>query len=473
MILAHDPELGAEDTAEVLGAPLPTPANATVGREGELAEIGTLLTRSDVRLVTLIGAGGVGKTRLALEAGRTLAARFPGGTAYVDLAGVEHGAALVTAAASALRVVAATPAEFGERLARVTRGADTLLVLDGFERFLTDAAQVAQLLGAVPNLTVLATSRAPLRLTAEHTYGVQPLAVSNAAALFAARVAASRADWAPADEDGVVAEICARLDGLPLAIELAADRARWLPLPALLERLERRLELLSCGPRDLPERQRSLRATLEWSWEVLEPSQRRMLARLSVFEGGASLEALHEVCNAEGEPVEALLAGIMDRTSLLVVEAGEDSQPRLTMLETVREFVAEHVPKSELPLLRLRHAHFFVSYAERAAEAASLGDRRRWLARLARERGNLRVALERMLKRARRRTRCGSRSPSRAPCPGTPTRTRCAAGCTRRCSSSRPSRVSGAPPRCTGTGSWRSCRPVSRRPRSRCGRPWS
>jgi len=398
MILAHDPELGAEDTAEVLGAPLPTPANATVGREGELAEIGTLLTRSDVRLVTLTGAGGVGKTRLALEAGRTLAARFPGGTAYVDLAGVEHGAALVTAAASALRVVAATQTELGERLARVTRGADTLLVLDGFERFLTDAAQVARLLGAVPNLTVLATSRAPLRLTAEHTYGVQPLAVSNAAALFAARVAASRADWAPADEDGVVAEICARLDGLPLAIELAADRARWLPLPALLERLERRLELLSCGPRDLPERQRSLRATLEWSWEVLEPSQRRMLARLSVFEGGASLEALHEVCNAEGEPAEALLAGIMDRTSLLVVEAGEDSQPRLTMLETVREFVAEHVPKSELPLLRLRHAHFFVSYAERAAEAASHGDRRRWLARLARERGNLRVALERMLK---------------------------------------------------------------------------
>ena len=132
--------------------------------------------RPEVRLLTLVGTGGVGKTRLALEAGRTLAGRFPGGAAYVDLAGVDDAGALVPAAASALGVVAATPAELGERLARATRGASALLVLDGFERFLADAAQVAQLLAAVPNLTVLATSRAPLRLTAEHAYRVQPLA---------------------------------------------------------------------------------------------------------------------------------------------------------------------------------------------------------------------------------------------------------------------------------------------------------
>ena len=261
----------------MLAAPLPSPANATIGREGELAEIGALLTRPEVRLLTLMGTGGVGKTRLALEAGRTLASRFPGGAAYVDLAGVDG--VLVPAAASALGVVAETPAELGERLARATRGAAALLVLDGFERFLADAGQVAQLLAAAPNLTVLATSRAQLRLTVEHAYRVQPLAVSNAAALFKARAAASRPDWAPADDDAVVAEICARLDGLPLAIELAADRARLLPLPALLERLEQRLELLSCGPRDLPERQRSLRATLEWSWEVLEPEQRARCSR--------------------------------------------------------------------------------------------------------------------------------------------------------------------------------------------------
>ena len=397
MILAHDPGLGAEEAADVLAAPLPAPASLTIGREGELAEIGALLTRADVRLVTLMGAGGVGKTRLALEAGRTLASRFPGGTAYVDLAGVD-GVSLAPAAASALGVNAATEAELGERLARVTRGADTLLVLDGFERFLADAAGVAQLLAGVPNLTVLATSRAPLRLTAEHAYRLQPLAISNAAALFSARVAASRPDWAPADDDAVVAQICARLDGLPLAIELAADRARWLPLPTLLERLEKRLELLSCGPRDLPERQRSLRATLEWSWEVLEPEQRRVLARLCVFEGGASLEAFHAVCNPEGAPVEALLAGIMDQTSLVVVEAGEDSLPRLTMLDTVREFAAEQLGSgAERALLQLRHADYFVTFAERAADEAAIADRRTWLARLARERGNLRVALERML----------------------------------------------------------------------------
>src|SRR3954468_12315689 len=300
MILAHDPELSAEDSAEVLGAPLPAPATPTIGREGELAEAGSLLLRPEVRLLTLVGAGGVGKTRLALEVGRTLAGRFPGGASYVDL---EDAGALVPAAAAALGVVAATPAELGERLARATRGAAALLMLDGFERCLADAAQVAQLLTAVPNLTVLATSRAPLRLTVEHAYRVQPLAVPNAAALFRARVAASRPGWAAADDERVVAEICARLDGLPLAIELAADRARFLPLPALLARLERRLELLSCGPRDLPERQRSLRATLEWSWEVLQPAQQTLLAQLSVFEGGAALEAVFTVCSSEDKPV--------------------------------------------------------------------------------------------------------------------------------------------------------------------------
>ena len=314
----------------------------------------------------------------------------------MNLDGVDDACVLVPAAASALGVMAATPAELGDRLARATRGASTLLVLDGFERYLADAAQVAQVLAAVPNLTVLATSRAPLRLTAEHAYRVQPLAASNAAALFKARAAASRPDWAHRDDEAVIAEICARLDGLPLAIELAADRARLLPLPALLERLNRRLELLSCGPYDLPERQRSLRATLEWSWEVLEPPQRRLLARMCVFEGGASLEAFESVCNEEGEPAEALLAQIMHRTSLVVVEAGADGQPRLAMLDTVREFAAAHV--DDLAALERRHAGYFLVYAERAADRAARADRRVWLGRLARERANLRAAFDRLLR---------------------------------------------------------------------------
>ncbi len=390
MILAHDPELEGERPAEV-PAPLPAPPNPTVGREGELAEIGALLVRPEVRLLTVTGAGGVGKTRLALEAARTLSARFAGGAAYVDLAGVDSG--LVTAVAAALRMVAESTAELGERLVRATRGAPALLLLDGFERFLAEAGQVGQLLAAVPNLTVLATSRAALRLTAEHAYVVQPLAIPNAAALFTARVRASRPDWTPDPE--VVAEICARLDGLPLAIELAADRARLLPLPALLERLQHRLAILTFGPRDLPERQRSLRATLDWSWDVLEPPRRALLAQLSVFEGGASLEACHAVCRSDGPPVEVLLAGIVDRTSLLVVEAGEDAQPRLAMLETVREYAAEHA--QDRAELERRHARYFLAYAENAAEQAAHANRRSWLARLARERGNLRVAFERLL----------------------------------------------------------------------------
>ena len=229
----------------------------------------------------------------------------------------------------------------------------------------------------------------------------------------------------------MVDAICARLDGLPLAIELAADRARLLPLPSLLERLEKRLELLSCGPRDLPERQRSLRATLDWSWEALDPGQRELLVQLSVFEGGISLEACHAVCEALEKPPEVLLAGIMDRSSLVVVEAGEDAEPRLAMLDSVREYAAEQV--DDRAPLEARHAAYFLEYAERAAEAAAKGDRRAWLARLARERGNLRVAYERLLRAGRGRGRAADRARVRAHAArGTRTCTRCAGGSRRR-----------------------------------------
>jgi predicted ATPase len=231
---------------------LPAPANETIGREGELAEVGELLAHPDVRLVSLVGPGGVGKTRVALEAARAVAPRFPGGAVYVSLDGAENAGVLVPEAASALGVVAATAPELGVRLAVVTRGAPALVLLDGFDRYLEDAEQVGQLLAAVPNLTVLATSRPPLRLIAEHVYRVQPLAAPNAKALFLARVRAALGDSVLAEEPEVVDAICARLDGLPLAIELAADRARLLPLRALLERLEDRLELLTGGARDLP-----------------------------------------------------------------------------------------------------------------------------------------------------------------------------------------------------------------------------
>jgi predicted ATPase/DNA-binding SARP family transcriptional activator len=399
MILAHDSALGADRPGPGPVGRLPAPANETIGRGGELAEIGELMVHPDVRLVTLVGPSGVGKTRLALEAGRAVAGRFPAGAVHVSLDGAEDAGVLVPEAASALGVVAATAAELGARLAVVTRGAPALLLLDGFDRYLDDAEEVGQLLAAVANLTVLATSRAPLRLSAEHVYRVQPLAAPNAAALFVARVRAVVGDRARLDDPAIVDAICARLDGLPLAIELAADRARLLPLPALLERLEDRLDLLAGGPRDLPTRQRSLRATLDWSWEALEEPERRLLGQLTVFEGGASLGAAEAVCDGElSGDLEALASSLLDKSSLLRTDSGRDAEPRFRMLDTVREFAAERAADGEdLAALERRHARYFLGYCERAAERAARTDQREWLDRLAQDRGNIRLAFERLL----------------------------------------------------------------------------
>jgi predicted ATPase/DNA-binding SARP family transcriptional activator len=399
MILAHDSGLSADRPGTGLEGRLPAPANETIGRRRELAEIGQLLVYPEARLVTLVGPGGVGKTRLALEAARAVATRFPAGAVHVSLDGAEDAGVLVPEAASALGVVAATAAELGVRLAAMTRGAPALLVLDGFDRYLEEAGEVGQLLASVPNLTVLVTSRTPLRLAAEQVYRVQPLPARTAAALFIARARAVRGDRAFEDDRTIVDAICARLDGLPLAIELAADRARLLPLPALLERLEHRLELLTQGPRDLPTRQRSLRATLEWSWEELAETERQLLGRLTVFEGGASLEGAQAVCDGElGGGLEVLVSSLVDKSSLLRTDSRRDAQPRFRMLDTVREFAAEWAAdRDDLSALESRHARYFLDYCEQAAERAARTDQREWLDRLAQERGNIRLAFERLL----------------------------------------------------------------------------
>ena len=399
MILAHDSELTAERPGAGLVGRLPAPANQTIGRRRELSEVPQLLTSPDVRLVTLVGPGGVGKTRIAQEAARAVATRFPAGAVHISLDGAEDAGVLVPEAAAALGVVAATAAELGTRLAAVTRGAPALLVLDGFDRYVEDAGQVGELLAGVPNLTVLATSRAPLRLTSEQVYRVQPLPGPNAAALFVARTRAVRGDREIDGDGSIVDAICARLDGLPLAIELAADRARLLPLRALLDRLESRLEVLTGGPRDLPSRQRSLRATLEWSWEELEEPERELLGRLTVFEGGASLEGVEAVCAGElGNGVEPLVSSLLDKSSLLRAGSRADAGPRFAMLDTVREFAAERIGGDEdLAGLERRHAEYFLAYCEQAAERAARSDQRDWLDQLAQERGNIRLAFERLL----------------------------------------------------------------------------
>lgn len=392
----------AREALETIGTRrtvLPCVPNPTVGRAAELAEIAALVVRADVRLITLVGPGGVGKTRLAHEAARAAERHFPGGAEHVNLDGVEDAGVLVTEAASALGVVAGTADELAEQLRRETRGAPALLVLDGFERFLDDAGQVAALLAAVANLKVLVSSRAPLRLTAEHVYPVQPLSAPDAAALFTARVAAARRGWSADHEpEGLIDAICERLDRLPLAIELAADRARLLPLPALLSGLDDRLALLTSGPRDLPPRQRSLRAALDWSWDVLDEPERTLLGRLTVFEGGASLEAVDAVCNPGAElgwGTDAILTSILDKASLVLSGADLDGQPRFGLLDTIREFAAAQAPPAGI---ERRHARYFLAYCEHAADAAGREHRGDWLKRLALERGNIRLAFERLLR---------------------------------------------------------------------------
>ena len=349
MILAHDPELSAVRPA--LGSrPLPAPANETIGRGGELAEIGELLVRPGVRLVTLVGPGGVGKTRLALEAARAVADRFPGGAVHVNLDGVEDAGVLVPEAASALGVVAATAAELGEQLGRTTRGAPALLVLDGFERFLEDAGQIGQLLAAVANLTVLATSRAPLRLTAEHAYRVQPLAAPSAAALFVARAGAVRAG--PGDRRRAADRRCdLRASGRPAAGDRAGGRPR--PVAAAAGAAgaprppARAADRRPARPAHAPAvAARDPRMVLE----TLERPERELLGRLTVFEGGASLDAAEAVCDGEpGGGLEALVSSLLDKSSLLRTDSGRDTQPRFGMLDTVREFAAERAAERRGP----------------------------------------------------------------------------------------------------------------------------
>jgi len=398
MILAHDSGLVAECPRTGLAGRLPAPANETIGRSRELSELQDLLVELGARLVTLVGPGCVDKTRLSLEAARAVAGRFPARAVFVNLDGGEDAVVLVAAVASALGVVAATVAELGERLSRATRGAPALLVLDGFDRSADDARQVGELLSEVANLTVLATGRAPLRLCAEHVYRVQPLAAAGATALFEARVRAVLADRVIDQDRLIIDRICARLDGLPLAIELAADRARLLPLQALLERLDQSLELLTGGPCDLPWRQRSLRVMLELSWDALQEPERELLGRLTVFEGGASLEAAEAVCGvALGGVLESLLLSLLDNSSLLRIDSGGEPQLRVGMLDTVREFAAERAAALEdLAALERRHASYFLSYCEDAAEQAARTDQREWLDLLARERANVRLAVDRL-----------------------------------------------------------------------------
>ena len=350
---------------------LPVPATPFLGRDAELAELGSLLSRDDVRLVTLTGPGGTGKTRLALQAAASVGDRFAGGVWWVPLAPLRDPALVLEGAARALGASGDLAEHIGDT--------PILLLLDNFEHLVDAADGLAPLLARCPNLTLLVTSREPLHLAGEHEYAVDPLRPDEAIELFRARATAAKRDFAT---DDAVALICERLDRLPLAIELAAARVKVLSARALLDRLEQRLPLLADGARDLPERQRTLRATIEWSHELLTEDEQRLFARLAVFRGGCTIEAAEAVVSADLGTLQSLV----DKS--LVRLRGD----RLGMLETVREYAVERLEASgEAEELRDRHAEHFLALAEEA-EPHLRGDPKEWVDRLVGDLDNLRSA---------------------------------------------------------------------------------
>jgi predicted ATPase/class 3 adenylate cyclase len=345
---------------------LPRPASSFVGRAGEVGEVVELLRREDVRMLTLTGPGGSGKTRLAVEAAAELVGEFPAGVFWVGLSSLRDPALVLETVGQALGARDGPASHIEER--------QMLLLLDNLEQVAEAAPELARLAAACPNLHLLCTSRELLRVSGELEYPVLPLAEPEAVELFCAR--------AQVEAEGVIGEICRRLDNLPLAVELAAARVRVLSPERILEHLEQRLPLLTSGARDLPERQRTLRGTIAWSHELLTPEEQRLFRCLATFAGGCTLEAAEQVAGADLDTLQSLVE------KSLLRHAGD----RYWMLETIREFAGERLElEGELGRQRRRHAEHFVAMA---AEIGKLESIERGLARFASDRDNLRAAFE-------------------------------------------------------------------------------
>jgi predicted ATPase/class 3 adenylate cyclase len=388
---------------------LPTQPTPLVGREREVAEVCGRLRRVDVRLLTLIGPGGTGKTRLGLQAGAELLDEFEGGVFFVALAPVSDPDLVASTIAGPLGVVESGDKPLEETLKGYLQDKELLLLLDNFEQVLEAAPLVGELLGSCPRLKVLATSRAALRVYGEQEYAVPPLTLPDpkrlttveklsqyeAVGLFIERARAVKADFEVTNDNApAVAEICVRLDGLPLAIELAAARTRLLSPEAMLPRLGSRLKLLIGGGRDLPARQQTLRGAIEWSHDLLDEEERTLFRRLSVFVGGFALETAEEVCDAGSEPEVDVLDGVESLLGKSLLRQEETEDGRLFMLETIREYALERLEASgEAGGLRVRHADYYLLLAEEAEPELRGSQQAQWLRRLETEHDNLRAAL--------------------------------------------------------------------------------
>jgi len=390
---------------------LPPARTSFVGREKEITAVTELLLRPGVRVVTLTGAPGIGKTRLAIEAGRAVEGRFRQGAAFVDLSTVSDPALVPPAIAQSLGILDAP----GQNLLDTLRDALTqqhlLLILDNFEQVITASRDVAGLLDRCAHLTVLVTSRAPLHVAGEHEFPVPPVALPPereelrpgdlvavaAVALFVERARSVRPDFALTPENAAaVADLCRRLDGLPLAIELAAARVKLLTPAMILQRLLSNMDLLARPAPDVPVRHQTLRGAIRWSHDLLGPAAQAAFRRLAVFRGGATLEAVESVAGAPagaGTDVLDPIASLVDN-SLLLHDPQPDGESRFRMLETIREFADDRLNASaERHEVGARHAEYYSTLAQTAEPALTGPEQAAWLERLEREHDNFRAAL--------------------------------------------------------------------------------
>jgi predicted ATPase/serine/threonine protein kinase len=395
---------------------LPVQRTAFIGREPEATALRQLLSREDVRLVTLTGPGGIGKTRLALQVAGEIATEFPEGVCFVALSAVGEPGLIASAIAQAVGVSETGNQSPQESLKEYVRGMrqPMLLLLDNFEHLVAGAPFLAQLLTIGPKLKAVVTSQAPLHVYGEHEFPVPPLALPDlksipplevlsrlaAIALFVERARAVKHEFALTKENALaVAAICARLDGLPLAIELAAARIKLLSPSAMLARLESRLKLLTGGALDLPTRQQTLRSTVDWSYGLLNTSEQTLLRRLSVFTGGCTLEGVEAVCDTRGDLGLDVLDGMTSMVDKSLAEQAEqvDAETRFVMLSTIREYALERLAMSDdEAATRRAHAAYYLVFAEEGAEDVIAHPE--WLDRLEIEHDNFRTALDYLIR---------------------------------------------------------------------------